>query len=206
MRKEVLAGARGSCLEIGAGFGTSIPAWPEGVTRLVLTEPNGKNRAMIDALLAEKKLCTDGHFPMDCTETLDVTLAANKSLPFDDESFDVVFVSLVLCCVEDQRASCAEIRRVLKPGGKLCFMEHVCPTTGVESHTVPLRNWLWSMYWECSATRETHSVIKEEFKDVKYQEQIVPLWRVQGKGSNLHNLHMVSACPASFGGEVIRLS
>jgi SAM-dependent methyltransferase len=51
--------------------------------------------------------------------------AGGEDLPFDDDSFDTVTVTLVLCTVPDQAATLREIKRVLKPGGQLLFLEHV---------------------------------------------------------------------------------
>src|SRR5919197_125579 len=56
---------------------------------------------------------------------LDFVQAFAENLPFEDNSFDTVVSTLVLCSVRDQDQALAEIRRVLKPGGELIFMEHV---------------------------------------------------------------------------------
>ncbi len=55
----------------------------------------------------------------------EIVRAPGEMLPFDDESFDTVIETLVLCTVADPEATAAEIRRVLKPDGKFLFMEHV---------------------------------------------------------------------------------
>lgn len=106
-RAEFLASARGRCLEIGSGTGLNLERWPPGV-ELVLSEPDPH----MAARLREK---TD----------LEVVEAPAERLPFPDASFDTVGLTFVLCTVPDPQAALAEIARVLKPGGRLLFLEHV---------------------------------------------------------------------------------
>lgn len=112
-RARLLADARGRTLELGAGTGLNLGHYPEAVTELVLTEPFEPM-----AKRARAKLESLGREP-------DVVAAPAESLPFDDASFDTVVSTLVLCTVRDPARSLAEIRRVLKPGGRLLFIEHV---------------------------------------------------------------------------------
>jgi ubiquinone/menaquinone biosynthesis C-methylase UbiE len=114
MRREVLSGARGSVLEIGAGTGLNLELYPhEGIESLVVTEPDPH---MFKQLRERApKVCAGA----------ELVQAGGEDLPFDDDSFDTVTVTLVLCTVPDQAATLREIKRVLKPGGQLLFLEHV---------------------------------------------------------------------------------
>lgn len=112
-RTELFAGLAGDVLEIGAGTGRNLDHYPTTLRRLVLTEPDRHMRAQLD-----RRFVTSGRVAQ-------VVDAPAESLPFPDATFDAVVSTLVLCSVADQRASLAEIRRVLRPGGKLVFIEHV---------------------------------------------------------------------------------
>jgi ubiquinone/menaquinone biosynthesis C-methylase UbiE len=113
MRRELLAGARGRVLELGAGTGANAGLYPEAVAELVLAEPDPHMTRRLRSKLAES-----GH-PAEVVE------APAESLPFADSSFDTAVVTLVLCTVPDPQAALAEIARVLRPGGRLLFIEHV---------------------------------------------------------------------------------
>ena len=112
-RRSVLAHARGRVLEIGAGVGLNALHYPHDVDELVITEPGG-------GLLrrAERRAARAGR-RADFVET------GAERLPFEDDSFDTVVSTLVLCTVPDADRALAEIRRVLKPDGRFLFMEHV---------------------------------------------------------------------------------
>jgi ubiquinone/menaquinone biosynthesis C-methylase UbiE len=106
-RRALLSEVSGRTLEIGAGTGLNFELYPPG-TDLVLTEP--------EAPMAKKLRERSG---------AEVVAAGADRLPFDDGSFDTVVSTLVLCTVPDQSSALREIRRVLKPGGRLLFIEHV---------------------------------------------------------------------------------
>ena len=112
-RAELLAEATGATLEIGAGTGANLEHYPPAVTSLVLSEPEAPMRAKL-----EQKLAASGR-------TAEVAGHDAGALPYPDATFDTVVVTLVLCTVPDPTVSVAEIHRVLKPGGRLLFIEHV---------------------------------------------------------------------------------
>jgi SAM-dependent methyltransferase len=112
-RGDLLAGASGRVLEIGAGTALNLGHYPDGLAGLVLAEPV---EAM--ARLAERRVERTG-------SDARVVLATAERLPFPDGSFDYVVSTLVLCTVDDPAQAIAEIRRVLAPGGRLLFIEHL---------------------------------------------------------------------------------
>ncbi|MBU6336203.1 MAG: methyltransferase domain-containing protein [Acidobacteria bacterium] len=114
LRERALAPARGEVLEVGAGTGLNLSAYPrEGITRLVCTEPSHAMARQIEAKASQAPV------PPEVVE------APAARLPFPDASFDTVTGTLVFCEVPDQAAALAEIARVLRPGGSFCFLEHV---------------------------------------------------------------------------------
>jgi SAM-dependent methyltransferase len=112
-RRDLLAQATGHCLEIGAGTGLNLDHWPVTAQRLVLTEPDPFMAAQL-----RRKIGAAGR-------EAEVVEAPGERLPFPDESFDTAVVTLVLCTVPDPPAVLREVERVLKPGGRLLFLEHV---------------------------------------------------------------------------------
>jgi ubiquinone/menaquinone biosynthesis C-methylase UbiE len=112
LRRKVLADVRGRVLEIGVGTGLSFPHYPP-VDELVGVEPS-------------KPMLRRARERADRTG-LEIALveAAAEQLPFEDESFDTVVTTAVLCTVRDPERALAEIRRVLRPSGRFRFSEHV---------------------------------------------------------------------------------
>ena len=113
LRQRLLADATGRVLEVGAGTGANLPFYGPGVESLTITEPEP---AMLRRL--ERRVTEQG-------PQTKVLRAPAEDLPFDDDSVDVVVSTLVLCGVDDQPRALRELRRVLRPGGRLTFIEHV---------------------------------------------------------------------------------
>jgi ubiquinone/menaquinone biosynthesis C-methylase UbiE len=109
MRRELLSQASGRTLELGAGTGLNADLYPDSVTELVLTEPD---RFMASKLRAKHP-------------TANLVEAPAEALPFEDDSFDTAALTLVLCTVPDPAGALREVARVLKPGGRFLFLEHV---------------------------------------------------------------------------------
>ena len=112
-RRTLLAAAQGATIEIGSGTGLNVQHYSDAVTRLVLAEPDRHMRARLGRRV--NKLSSDA-------EIVDATA---ERLPFPDATFDTAVASLVLCTVPDQQVALREVARVLKPNGRLLFLEHV---------------------------------------------------------------------------------
>jgi ubiquinone/menaquinone biosynthesis C-methylase UbiE len=113
MRRELLAGAGGRVLELGAGTGLNLDLYPTEVDGLVLLEPDPHMAKQLRARVTGS------------TRQVSVSEAPAERLPFEDASFDTAVATLVFCTIPDPGAALAEVARVLKPGGRLLFLEHV---------------------------------------------------------------------------------
>lgn len=107
-RRALCSGLSGRVLDLGAGTGANFPFFPAGCEVTAL-EPDA--RQMERARQRGEGVC--------------LIEGRAEALPFSSESFDHVVCALVLCSVEDVAQSLAEAHRVLAPGGRLHFLEHV---------------------------------------------------------------------------------
>jgi len=159
LRRRVLSGVVGATLEIGAGTGANLPHYGTGLTSLVLVEPDRD----LGRRLRRRAAAT--------RPAAAVVQAAAEALPFPDQSFDTVVVTAVLCTVRDPAAALAEIRRVLRPGGRLLFAEHV------RSEDPRLARWQdrlrapWKILANgCHPNRDTLASIRNAGLDVEWVE------------------------------------
>ena len=155
-RAELLAEVRGDVLEVGAGTGANLAAYTSDGVRLTLCEPDTDMRTR---LLAKTGAGDDVSGRVDAS--LRVTDWPAERLGVDDRSQDVVVTTLVCCSVTDLEASLAEFRRVLKPGGRFVFIEHVGAEHGsgrrrVQDALTPV----WRrIAGNCHLNRETEAAI-----------------------------------------------
>jgi ubiquinone/menaquinone biosynthesis C-methylase UbiE len=155
-RQSLLSQASGRVLELGAGTGLNLAYYPDEAVELVLTEPAAP---MVSRL--ERRAKRSGH---DCK----VVVAPAEKLPFEDDSFDTVVSTLVICTVDDPRRTIDEIARVLRPGGRLLFLEHV------RSDSPRLARWQDRLHgpWHafaagCHANRATVELLRESALQVQ---------------------------------------
>ncbi len=150
LRHGLLAEAAGSVLEVGGGTGANLSHYDGEIESLVVTEPEP---AMLRRL--QRKAA-------DQAPLAKVLRAPAEDLPFEDASFDTVISTLVLCGVDDQARSVREIRRVLKPGGRLLFLEHVRSDVPELARFQDRMNWLNRFVVCCDCNRPTLATIEAE--------------------------------------------
>lgn len=177
MRRDLLAGARGRVLELGAGTGLNLDLYPDSIKDLTLTEPDPH---MIKQL--RKRAAESGR-------SAEVVEAPAEKLPFEDDSFDTVALTLVLCTVPNPTGALQEIRRVLKPDGRFLFLEHVrSPEPGLAKWQDRLE-----MPWRflgdgCHCNRDTVAAISAagfRLGDVERPEfpKVVPIVKPMASGT-----------------------
>jgi ubiquinone/menaquinone biosynthesis C-methylase UbiE len=147
-RERLLAGLSGDVLEIGGGTGANLPWYGPAVTSLTLTEPQPPMLRRLERTVGE-------HYP-----SATVLRAPAEDLPFDDHTFDVAVSTLVLCGVDDQPRALRELRRVLRPGGQLVFIEHVRADDPGTARLQDRMNWLNRIVVCCDCNRPTLDSIK----------------------------------------------
>jgi len=164
-RAELLRDLSGAVLEVGAGTGVTLPHYPKPVARLVLCEPDAHMRRKLKRKGDESAL-----------RNIEISDASLDSLPFKAGEFDAVVCSLVLCSVPDQRAALAEIARVLKPGGRLVFLEHVAADARPERLKWQRRiEPVWKhLMGNCHLTRRTEAaIVAAGFKFERIQRESI---------------------------------
>jgi ubiquinone/menaquinone biosynthesis C-methylase UbiE len=177
MRRETLSEATGRTIDIGAGTGANVPLYPPGVTELVLAEPDPHMAKRMRRKLAEAGTAAD------------VFEAGAEDLPFEDSSFDTAVFTLVLCTIPNPARALEEAARVLKPGGKALFVEHV------RSRDPKLARWqdrfagTWRFFNDgCNCNRDTLATIDAsplELGDVQHDRmpKAPPVVRPVARGS-----------------------
>lgn len=160
-RERLLSVARGVVLEIGGGTGANLPHYRD-VERVTVSEPDPFMREKLRPKLARARV------PVELSE------AGAEALPFPDDSFDTVVSTLVLCTVPDQGLALAEIRRVLRPGGRLLFIEHVRGEGSAarwQDRIEPLWGFLLA---GCHPNRDTVSSMREAGFEIEALEDFYP--------------------------------
>jgi ubiquinone/menaquinone biosynthesis C-methylase UbiE len=148
IRQGLLGEASGAVLEIGSGTGVNLPFYGACVDDLVLTDPEP---AMLRRLEPKAR---------DQAPDARVLRAQAEDLPFEDASFDVVVSTLVLCGVESQNRALHEVHRVLRPGGRLLFLEHVRSDDPSLARLQDRLNWLNRLVVNCDCNRPTLASIE----------------------------------------------
>jgi ubiquinone/menaquinone biosynthesis C-methylase UbiE len=123
LRERVCAGLTGEVLEIGFGSGTNVPFYPGTVSKVTAVEPSH-----VSWELARSRVRSSG-------VRIERAGLDGQALPFPDGSFDSALSTWTMCTIPDAPAALREVRRVLKPGARLHFLEH-----GLAPHAA-VRRW-----------------------------------------------------------------
>ena len=148
-KAEVFADLPGTVVELGPGVGANLRYLPPGA-RLIAIEPNRHMHARLRR--AARAHGVD----------LEVRSIVAEQVDLPDASVDAVISSLVLCSVGDPEAVLAEVRRILRPGGRFSFIEHVVAEDGTGTRTAQRllrRPWAW-LFEGCSCERDLAGVIR----------------------------------------------
>jgi ubiquinone/menaquinone biosynthesis C-methylase UbiE len=151
-RRRLLQGVRGDVLEIGPGAGENFKYLPPGIRSYYAIDPSP---AFIKKAYQKSQ-------KMNERPLIKVIQAKGEDLPFKSKSFDAVICFLVLCSVNDPYLSLAEIHRVLNPGGKLVFFEHVLSEKQAVARLQHLVNPVWRILGcGCELNRNTAFFVKK---------------------------------------------
>ena len=149
LRHRVCAGLEGEVVELGFGSGHNVPHYPGTVSRVAAVEP-----ADLGWKLAEKRLRA-ARVPVE-RSGLD-----GQRLPFEDDSFDSALSTWTLCTIPDVDQALSEVRRVLRPGGKLHFLEHgLAPDEKVRRWQHRLDPLEQRLFGGCHLTRQPVELVK----------------------------------------------
>lgn len=162
LRRDALRNVEGRVLELGFGAARNLPFYPSSVKKLTAVEPTGSPHSRG----GRKRIST---WP----GRLNLVAERGESLPFEAAEFDTVVMSFVLCTAGDVPGVLGEIRRVLRPGGRYVFMEHVAssdPDVRALQDRAMRRGIYRRLACGCELNRETETAIVSagfEFGEVK---------------------------------------
>ena len=155
-RARLLADATGDVLEVGAGTGLNLAHYGGAVGTLTLTEPGPFMLRRLE------------HTARAAGRPTTILRAGAGDLPFADAAFDTVVSTLVLCGVPDQPRAAGEIRRVLKPGGRLLLVEHVRSGDERLAHRQDRMNWLNRIIAGCDCNRRTLETLQRSGFEIEH--------------------------------------
>jgi ubiquinone/menaquinone biosynthesis C-methylase UbiE len=167
VREEIVGGARGRVLEVGAGTGVSFPFYNDHADGIIATEP--------DPFMLERARPR----AQDAGRPIELRQASAEELPFEDGAFDTVVSVLVMCSVEEPLRALSEVRRVLKPSGELRMYEHVRYDHAFGAFWQDLATPFWRWFTAgCHPNRDIPRLVREagfEFERLELTKPLPPI-------------------------------
>jgi ubiquinone/menaquinone biosynthesis C-methylase UbiE len=167
-RMKVIPLATGNVLEIGVGSGLNLPLYnKKKVTHLTAIEPSKEIWA--------KNVVDTKSLPFE----FDFVEAMAENIPEDDNSFDTIVITYTLCTIMDTNKALEEMRRVLKPNGKLIFCEHGKAPDKATQKQQSFINPLWKrLGGGCNLNKDIPLIIEGNgFKMIDSNEMYIPGWK-----------------------------
>ncbi|MFW6228549.1 MAG: methyltransferase domain-containing protein [Alkalispirochaeta sp.] len=148
IRRALIPRASGEVLELGAGTGVNLRYYDrDTITSLTLSDRDERRRVLTERI---------GRLSSPLRERTRVDRVDAERLPFDDNSFDTVVATLLFCSVDCPPCGFDEIVRVLKPGGRYLFLEHVAPVRPGTARVFDWVNPVWTTVSRgCNLNRDT---------------------------------------------------
>jgi SAM-dependent methyltransferase len=148
-KEQVYAELPNSVVELGSGVGANLRYLKPG-TRLVAVEPNPHMHPALRRNAERRSI------------ELEIKCVVGEAIDLPDQSADAVISSLVLCSVSNPSQVVSEVRRILRPGGRFCYIEHVVAHKGTPTRVIQRvvrRPWAWA-FEGCSCERDLETVIR----------------------------------------------
>ena len=165
-RAKLIPKARGEVLEIGLGTGANLEFYGD-ISSLTAVEPDPHMRARALPRAAAAP------FPVE------ILSVGAESLPHRDHSFDTVVATWVLCTIPDPRAAVQEMRRVLRPSGRLLFAEHTVSPSAAPAAMQRLLNPCWCrLAGGCHLNRDSLGLLREHFRDLTVDTRSPQRWSI----------------------------
>ena len=161
-RNKVVPMAEGVVLEVGIGSGLNIPYYDSSkVNRVIGLDPSEELNAMAKKVAADKGL------------EVEFILSGAESIPLPDDHVDTVLVTYTMCTIPDALSANKEMRRVLKPGGKLIFCEHgLAPDGGVAKWQARIDPYWGKIAGGCHLNRDIPQLIQAAGFEIQSMEQM----------------------------------
>jgi ubiquinone/menaquinone biosynthesis C-methylase UbiE len=148
-RRDTIGSARGVVLEVGVGSGLNLPLYGRAVDRVYALDPS------LELLGLARQRADNAVVPVSLVR------ASAEQIPFSGSVFDAIVMTWTLCSIPDPTSALAEMRRVLRPDGRLLFVEHgLSPEKGVarwQHRLTPCWSWISG---GCNLDRKTDDLLR----------------------------------------------
>jgi ubiquinone/menaquinone biosynthesis C-methylase UbiE len=159
-RAGVTEGLTGQVVEIGFGSGLNVELYPPTVERVLAVEPAAVARRLADTRVRRSPVPVE-HIGLD-----------GQVIPLEDDSCDSALSTFTLCTIPDAPRALAELRRVLRPGGRLHFLEHgLSPDPGVATWQRRIEPFQRRLADGCHLTREPEALVRDAGFTIVHVEQ-----------------------------------